>query len=405
MTRSFDLTRRSALAAGLSITFLGGSALAATDAELARRKLVVVVLRGGMDGLSATPPIGDRAYEGLRREIAIPTGEALKLDADFALHPKLAAVHALAMKGEARIAPAIASPDRARSHFEAQDVLESGGSVVYGTASGWLNRTLAALPPARKIEALSVGSQAPLILRGPTQAASWSPGMATRGERLPMILADLYADDPLLGRALASGLETEAMAQAAASGMTPAAMRGNQQVGGNAGLANAKQTGVTVANFMTGAGGPQIVALSLDGWDTHANQGASDGQLAGRLANLDAVIDGLVSGLGPAWKDTVIVVATEFGRTARINGTRGTDHGTASSALVLGGSLKRGGIVGDWPTLQQARLFENRDTAPTLDMRALFKGVLADHMGVERRALDTTVFPDSAGVAPVAGLV
>jgi uncharacterized protein (DUF1501 family) len=151
--------------------------------------------------------------------------------------------------------------------------------------------------------------------------------------------------------------------------------------------------------------GPQIAAVSLDGFDTHANQGAADGQLATRLRGLDAALDGLSSGLGPEWKNTVVVVATEFGRTARMNGTKGTDHGTASTALVLGGSLKRGGIIGDWPTLQQARLFENRDTAPTLDMRGLFKGVLAEQLGVDRHALDTTVFPDSAGVAPVAGLV
>jgi uncharacterized protein (DUF1501 family) len=126
--------------------------------------------------------------------------------------------------------------------------------------------------------------------------------------------------------------------------------------------------------------------------------------LATRLAYLDAFIDGLAGGLGPAWKDTIVVSATEFGRTARVNGTRGTDHGTASTALVMGGALKRGGIIGDWPTLEPARLFENRDTAPTADMRGLFKGVLRDHLGLERTTLDTLVFPDSAGVAPMAGV-
>jgi uncharacterized protein (DUF1501 family) len=329
-------------------------------------------------------------------------GEALKLDGDFGLHPKLSAIHALVQKGEGRIAPAIASPDRARSHFEAQDVLESGGTVVYGTASGWLNRTLGVLP-AKQVKALSVGPQAPLILRGPKEAASWSPGAGARGERLPMILADLYAGDPLLSKALASGLETEAMARsAAAANMSQAPGRAGQGPGG---LVQAKQMGTTVAGFMKQPGGPQIIALSLDGFDTHANQGAVDGQLAGRLAYTDAVVDGLAQGLGAEWKNTVVVIATEFGRTARINGTRGTDHGTASTALILGGALKKGGIVGDWPTLNQARLFENRDTAPTLDMRGLFKGVLAEHLGVERRALDTAVFPDSAAVAPVTGLL
>ena len=423
------LTRRSALAAaaglGLSVSFLGRAAFAA-DAD--RRKLVVIVCRGGMDGLSVAPPVGDPAYAQLRGPIAIaPFGEvggALKLDDTFGLHPALKTVHRLALAGQARIAPAVATPDRARSHFEAQDVLETGGTVVYGTPSGWLNRTLQALAPARKIEALSVGAEAPLILRGPVQAASWSPGgLQERDSRLPGILADLYAHDPLLGPALASGLSTQSMAKAATSlaqaqaetiSMTdPAPPAGRDQMitaagaRGNIGQ-NAKavrEAGLTVAKFMTGDHGPQIVAISVDNFDTHANQGAAEGLLAGRLSYLDNLLDGLSDGLGPEWANTVVVAATEFGRTAHVNGTRGTDHGTASTALVLGGGLKRRGIIGDWPTLQQAKLFENRDTAPTLDMRALFKGVLIEHMGVDRKALDTVVFPDSAGVAPAVGIV
>ncbi len=398
------LTRRTALAAGASIVFAAHASYAATDRAIARKKLVVIICRGGMDGLSVSPPIGDGNYDNLRRDIAIAPNEALRLDGDFGLHPKLAAIYALAQKGEARIAPAIASPDRARSHFEAQDVLESGGSVVYGTASGWLNRTLGVLP-ARSIKALSVGPQAPLILRGPKEAASWSPGGAQRGDRLPMILTDLYAKDPVLSKALASGLETEAMAKTAASSMSGQAVAMRAAPQGPGAQVQARQTGVTVANFMNQPGGPQIVALSLDGFDTHANQGGAEGLLAGRLAYTDAVVDGLAGGLGPEWANTVVIIATEFGRTARINGTRGTDHGTASTALILGGGLKKAGIVGDWPTLKEAKLFENRDTAPTLDMRGLFKGVLAEHLGVERRALDTTVFPDSAQIAPVTGLV
>jgi uncharacterized protein (DUF1501 family) len=186
-----------------------------------------------------------------------------------------------------------------------------------------------------------------------------------------------------------------------ATATPPATVAAYQRQGQDA----ARKLGATVAGFMREAGGPQIAAISLDGFDTHANQGAATGQLATRLAYLDAVLDGIHTGLGPDWKDTVVVVATEFGRTARINGTAGTDHGTASTALLLGGALKRGGIVGDWPTLKAAALFENRDLAPTLDMRGLFKGVLADHLGVERTALDQTVFPDSGSVSPVAGLV
>jgi uncharacterized protein (DUF1501 family) len=439
MTRSFALTRRAALAAGasagLTVTFLGRNAYAAVDRDLAKRKLVVFVCRGAMDGLSVSPPIGDANYAPLRGEIAIPgfgqAGGALKLDDTFGLHPKLTAIHALAMKGQARIAPAVATPDRARSHFEAQDVLESGAGTVFGTSSGWLNRAMEAIAPSRRIEALSVGAQAPLILRGKIQAASWSPGgYKDRDARLPGILTDLYAGDPTLSQALASGLSTEAMAKIAtapdpamasaagqtmtgaptAGSMTPsapyaeAAQQAQRQVQRNA-AASARTLGVTLAKFMIEPNGPQIAAISLDGFDTHANQGASEGQLAGRLSYLDAAVDGLASGLGPEWSNTVVLVATEFGRTAHINGTKGTDHGTGSTALLLGGGIKRGGIVGDWPTLAPARLFENRDTAPATDMRSLFKGVLAEQLGVDRRALDTTVFPDSAGAAPLVGLV
>ena len=405
-------SRRALLAAagglGLSVAFMSRAAFA--DDAVGRKKLVTVVARGGMDGLSVSPPIGDPDYAALRGRIAIPAEAALKLDATFALHPALAGVHALALKGQARIAPAIASPDRARSHFEAQDVLESGGAQVYAANSGFLNRALIAAG-GRKVEALSVGATAPLILRGPVQTASWSPGPASEGSpRLPAILADLYAGDPLLAPALASGLQTEAMAAAAQGGagdMSAPAAGGGGGVAGfvRQGQAVARTLGRTVAGFMTQPNGPQIVAISVDGWDTPANQGAAEGQLATRLLYLDALLAGLSEGLGAAWSDTIVVVATEFGRTARINGTGGTDHGTGSTAIVLGGALKGGGIIGDWPTLKSGALFEGRDTRPTLDMRGLFKGVLADHLGLDRAALEGMVFPDSAGAAAVRGLV
>jgi uncharacterized protein (DUF1501 family) len=437
-------SRRQALAAalgiGLSVEFLGRKAFAGSAGAAATRKLVVVICRGGMDGLSVAPPVGDRAYASLRGPIAVPgfdsPGGALKLDDTFGLHPALIATHRLALKGEARIAPAVATPDRERSHFEAQDVLENGQTTPYATDSGWLNRALQAMGPG-KVKAISVGATAPLILRGPVEAASWSPGPGVgRDPRLPAILADLYAHDPMLSRALASGLATEAMAKVATDdarsaltsinagpndtmanmiGGAPSpggAMDPQMDAGGAAlrpvlrqGLPVARQLGATLAGFMIQPDGPQLAAVSIDGFDTHANQGATQGQLATRLAYLDAALDGLARGMGPAWQDTAVVVVTEFGRTARINGTAGTDHGTASTALLLGGALKKGGIVGDWPTLADGKLFEARDTAPTLDMRGLFKGLLTEQFGMDRRALDTAVFPGSAGVAPVTGLI
>ena len=399
MTRSFDLNRRGFLAAaGVSLAFFGNSAYAAAG----DKKLVVIIQRGGADGLSVSPPIGERNYRTLRGEIAIPEDQALKLDGDFALHPKLSKIYALAQQGQARIAPAVAIPNNQRSHFEAQDVLESGVTQVYGSTSGWLNRALTTLSP-RKFEGMSIGNQAPLILRGPVQAASWSPGPVNRGERLPMILSDLYKNDDVLSKAFASGLETEAMAMTAGATMAQGGAR-QAAAQGPAGNAQARQLGTSVAGFMRQEGGPQLVAVSIDGWDTHANQGAVDGALANRLAYLDSVVDGLTTGLGPQWANTMVLVVTEFGRTSRINGTRGTDHGNASTALVLGGSLKRGGIIGDWPTLATDKLNQGRDLASTMDIRALFKGALADHLGVDRRQLDTAVFPESASVVPASGL-
>jgi uncharacterized protein (DUF1501 family) len=440
MSANLPLTRRGALAGalglGVTVELMAHGAFADTPAG--GKKLVVIICRGGLDGLSLSPPIGDANYAALRGAIAIaPFGAkdgALPLDDTFGLHPAMTATHALALKGQARIAPAIATPDRERSHFEAQDVLESGDAVVYASATGWLNRAVEAMGPAGKVKALSVGPTAPLILRGRIEAASWSPGGgADRDRRLPAILQDLYASDPLLGPALAAGLTTRAMAkiaasdaaavpppdmtQASASAVAPppmggAAMGGPTMAGASPAqallkpaLAQARTLGATLAGFMIQPGGAQVAAVSMDNFDTHAGQGAGQGALANRLAYVDAFIDGLASELGPAWRETVVAVATEFGRTARINGTAGTDHGTASTALVLGGALKKGGIIGDWPTLAQNRLFENRDTAPTLDMRALFKGVLRDHMGVEKAALDRVVFPGSGSVAGVEGVV
>lgn len=402
------LNRRSLLGLGASlgvtVSFLGTQAFAASEGDLARKKLVVVICRGGMDGLSVSPPIGDPNYAALRGSIAMQRDQVRMLDETFGLHPELKTVYALAQKGQARIAPAIASPDRARSHFEAQDVLETGSAKVYGAETGWLNRTLEALAPVRQVEGLSVGTTAPLILRGKVQAASWSPGkLVDETARLPSLLQDLYKSDPLLGPAFARGLETEAMAETAMAGMAGANPMAAQDLARNrAGTETARKLGSTLGGFMIQAGGPQIAAVSLDGFDTHANQ---LGQIATRLAYMDAVLDGLNQGLGAEWKNTVVIAVTEFGRTARVNGTGGTDHGTASTGLILGGALKPGGIIGDWPGLAEKALFENRDTAPTLDMRGLFKGVLADHMGVDRALLDRKIFPDSLGVRPVAGLV
>ncbi len=374
---------------GMGAVFLAPQGHAAMASE---RKLIIIVLRGALDGMSLSPPVGDPDYGRLRGPIAIPLDEALDIDGHFALHPKLVTLHGLVRSGQARIAPAVALPQRIRSHFEAQDLLESGGARLYEVSTGWLNRALGAGSGTAPV-AISIGAQEPLILRGPSTVRTWSPGGRGGPDqgRLAAALQELYRGDPLLEPALANGLRTQTEADALALGAM--------------GRGDARSFAAAAARFLTDAGGPSVAVLSLDGFDTHAAQGAAEGQLAQRLAGVDAVFDGLREGLGSQWDRSVVIAVTEFGRTARMNGTRGTDHGTASTMVLAGGALKAGGIVGDWPTLADGRLFENRDLAPTLDVRSVFKGVLRDHMGVTPAALETRVFPGSAPAPATPGLI
>lgn len=389
MTRSMMLNRRLLLGGSLAGIGLAYAGRTAAQARGPRRKLVVVVARGAMDGLSVTVPYGDTNYKALRGALAVGApGEAngaLAMADGFGLNPALPGLKAMYDAGQMRFAPAAAIPVRVRSHFDAQDVLENGGEGLRDQDDGWLNRALTAAGGEGRLKGLSIGAQTPLILRGGAETSSWAPGGRVSGEdRIASLLQDLYIDDPLLQGNLARGLETEAMAMATGGGTT---LRRNDVNG----------LGQAVARLMTGDAGADVVALSVDGWDTHARQ---NGQLQTRLTGLDQVIGGLHDGLGAHWADTVVVVATEFGRTVRANGTQGTDHGTGSSMLLAGGALKRGGLIGDWPTLAEGRLFEGRDLTPTLDVRSVFKGVLRDHLGVDRAALDQRVFPGSAAEAP-----
>jgi uncharacterized protein (DUF1501 family) len=387
MTRSLDLTRRfllGASAAGVSLAFAGRAG--AQTASGSRNKLVVVIARGAMDGLSVIVPTQDPNYRPLRGALAVEN--SLTLSDGFGLHPALTELHALHGRGQMRFAPALAIPVRVRSHFDAQDVLENGGEGLRQQTDGWLNRALA---ETGGMKGLAIGSQTPLILRGSAATSSWAPGGRTGSEdRIASLLQDLYVEDRLLADNLAAGLETEAQAMA---------MGGDERVGRN----NVAGLGQAVARLMTGQEGADVVALSVDGWDTHARQ---VGQLQVRLSGLDQLVAGLRTGLAEEWDRTVVVIATEFGRTARANGTAGTDHGTGSALIMAGGALKPGGMIGDWPTLADNRLFEARDLTPTLDVRSVFKGVLRDHLGIDRAALDGRIFPASAAEAPVVdGLV
>ena len=292
----------------------------------------------------------------------------------------------------------MATPYRDRSHFDGQDVLESGFAGPGRVQSGWLNRALQALPQGERVAgALAVGATTPLVLRGPAPTVGWAPvALPQADEDTAMRLIELYRHrDPALASALTQGLALDKTAQGDSMKPKP----------GAGGLAQMRTLARGAAKLMAADDGPRIAALAFDGWDTHANEGGPVGRLANLLAGLDGALAEFESGFGEHWRDTVVVVATEFGRTARINGTQGTDHGTGTIALLAGGAVKGGRVIADWPTLKAAQLYEGRDLAPTTDLRAVIKGVLSDHLGLSERVLAEAVFPDSAMAKPMKGLV
>jgi uncharacterized protein (DUF1501 family) len=376
-------------------------------------RLLVIVLRGALDGLAAVAPVGDPNWQRLRGDKALRLdGEtpALPLDGLFALNPAMPNLHRLYKAGAATVVHAAATPYRERSHFDGQDVLESGLSRPGSVSTGWLNRALATLAPAERANprarnAFAVGPIAPLVVRGAAPVLSWPPPrLPPAGDDTVMRLLDLYRHtDPALARVLEERLGLAAIARAGGADSAAAAnmRRGPaQQV-----RAYFEQSAGTAGRFLARADGPRIGALAFDGWDTHANEGALDGRLAVLLGALDGAIAAIETSMGPAWKETVVAVITEFGRTARINGTEGTDHGTGTVAILAGGALKGGRVVADWPGLRDADLHEGRDLKPTTDLRAVLKGLLHEHVRVDEADLAARVFPDSVAVKPMSGLL
>jgi len=363
-------------------------------------RLVVVILRGALDGLATVAPVGDPDYAGLHGSIALAADgahPALMLDGFFALHPSLPEFARMYRAQHAAVIHAVATPYRDRSHFDGQDVLESGYAGPGRVQSGWLNRALEALPRGERVSSgLAVGPTTPLVLRGTAPTVGWAPvALPQADDDTAMRLVDLYRHrDPALASALSQGLQLEK----AASGDDMKPKPGNA-------VAQMRQVARGAAKLMAADDGPRIAALAFDGWDTHANEGGPVGRLAFLLGGLDGALLEFESGLGDRWRDTVVVVATEFGRTARINGTDGTDHGTGTIALLAGGAVKGGRVISDWPGLKPANLYEGRDLKPTTDLRSVIKGVLQGQFGLSDQVLAQAVFPDSAAARPMKGLV
>ena len=372
-------------------------------------RFLTIILRGALDGLATVAPVGDPDWQTLRGDKALTLEgktPALKLNDFFALNPAMPNLHRMFEAKEAIVVHASATPYRERSHFDGQDLLESGLPMPGASESGWLNRALGGLAPAGRVnphgsKIFAVGPVTPLVVRGPAPVLSWSPPrvMPASEDTVHRLLA-LYRDcDSELAAVLEDNSKLVAVEQSGGMGQKPGA-GGPAQV-----RAYFAEAAGTAAKFLAQPDGPRVGALALDGWDTHFNEGIAQGRLSQLLGALDEALAAIKANMGPAWRETVVALATEFGRTARINGTDGTDHGTATIALLVGGALKGGHVIADWPGLKPANLYQDRDLKPTTDLRAVLKGILRDHLRADERALAQTVFPGSEAVKPASGLV
>ncbi len=397
------LSRRDILrTAGLGVIASSVPSLSFANANSDAR-FVLVILRGAVDGLALAAPYGDGNYTRVRGELAIAKpgidGGLLRLDGMFGLNPAMSGVYESYQNDQALLLHAVASPYRSRSHFDGQDVLENGASKVGMLRDGWLNRALQPLGGSLGSEtAIALAQNTPLVLRGKNSVTSWAPSRLPDAEDNTLDrLQDMYAQDEFFATRLAQARKSQDIADTM-DGMSSAGRRGN----------NAQQVRVSMdaaAKFLTAPDGPQVAVLEIGGWDTHANQGASTGSLANSLAALDEGLTALQDGMGSQWSDTVVAVVTEFGRTVHVNGTRGTDHGTATAAILLGGAVDGGRVITDWPGLGKSDLYDGRDLMPTLDIRSLFKGVLAEHLDLPANFIDKTVFPDSGMARPVRDII
>jgi uncharacterized protein (DUF1501 family) len=379
-TRRHFLAASALLAAPVQLTLAQAARSAAADDA----RFVFVLLRGGMDGLAAVPAIGDADFAAARGALAqYPSAPLALADTPFALHPNLTSLHAMYRQREAAVIHATGLVYRERSHFDAQQVLESGGNRPYELATGWLGRALAA---QNDRSGLALTTAVPLVLRGSERIDTWAP--STLPEPAPDLVARLevlYAGDSALRDALAR-----------AKGLRDGGAMAND------GPTQGRQVALTLARkageMLAAAQGPRIAVLEMGGWDTHANQMNPNGALSNNLRTLDAALAALRESLGDAWKRSVVLVATEFGREVAVNGTMGSDHGTGGAAFVLGGAVAGGRVVTDWPGLSKSQRFEGRDLRATTDLRSVMKGVLADHLKLPTAAIENTVLPGSAAV-------
>ncbi|HZG32146.1 MAG TPA: DUF1501 domain-containing protein [Sphingopyxis sp.] len=367
------LSRRAAIAAGIGAAALPALAFAAAPTH---RRLIFVIQRGAADGLAIAAPTGDPAFAGARAALAAEAATGTRLDTLFTLHPAMEGAAALFAAREAHVVHAVATAYRDRSHFDGQNMLEGGGTRPYGRTDGWMNRMLSLLPEGER-SALAVAPSVPLALRGALPVATYVAGRLPRADAdLIARLSALYESDALLHPLWESAVRTQELAG---------------DIGGNNGR-NGADLGRLAASLMTPADGARVMMVETGGWDTHSNQ---HGRLAGQLRGLDQLVGALKTGLGPAWADTLVIVATEFGRTVAVNGSGGTDHGTGSAALFFGGDLARGGTVAaDWPGLASTALLAGRDLKPTRSLERVIAGAVAHHYALDPVQVGRALYPE-----------
>ncbi|MBC7603290.1 MAG: DUF1501 domain-containing protein [Ramlibacter sp.] len=367
-----DFSRRRfvQLAAAGAAMALAGPRLTLANAATERR-FVFIIQRGAADGLETVIPYADPGYARLRGGIAVDTANAPKLDGTFALHPALVEIAKLYGAQQALFVHAVASPYRERSHFDGQNVLESGGTLPYEIRDGWLNRLIALLPKTSG-EAIAITPTVPLALRGRIEVGSYAPSTQKEApDDLLQRVQQLYAQDAQLHAMWSAAMDARGMA-------------------GGATRQNPAELGKLAARFLSQPQGPRIAMLETNGWDTHSGQ---NGRLANQLKSLDATVAALRDGLGAQWANTTVLVATEFGRTAAANGTGGTDHGTGAVAMLMGGAVQGGRVIGDWPGLANASLYQQRDLMPTNNLDTLIASVTGECFGIEPQRVSRALFP------------
>jgi uncharacterized protein (DUF1501 family) len=315
----------------------------------------------------------------------------IDLDGFYGLHPSLSPLIPLWKARELALVHATALPYLDRSHFDSQNVLENGTDRPYGSGTGWLNR---ALVGRNEGPAMAIGRAIPLILRGPEAVTSADPLRAWKPDNaLLEAVSELYRDDPLLGPALDIGIQTQAMLDI---------HRGRMRQAGKGRRQEFEKSFRVLGGVLAADDGPRVAVVELGGWDTHTGQ--SNG-LSRLLDGLARSIVGRRESMGSTWNDTVVLIMTEFGRTVHANGTAGTDHGTASFTMLVGGAVAGGKVYGEWPGLRNDQLFQGRDLKPTTDLRSISKGVLAAHLGVSDSLIEDSVFPNSRGSRPMLELI